>query len=123
MDSFLLCCLPCVFPHAQPQCTQFCSALQAVPVFGAHIIHIEEKSMKVTLTKLVKNTTATFVCYRDGDLWYRITVEGSTEPAIFEFPVPVADTGTGIFTAEIKAITLMRWIRKQLDRIEKGQWG
>lgn len=91
--------------------------------FGAHIIHIEEKSMKVTLTKLVKNTTAIFVCYRDGDLWYRITVEGSTEPAIFEFPVPVADTGTGIFTAEIKAITLMRWIRKQLDRIEKGQWG
>ncbi|MBA3858089.1 MAG: hypothetical protein C0507_14385 [Cyanobacteria bacterium PR.3.49] len=79
--------------------------------------------MKVTLTNLVKNTTAHFVCYRDGDLWYRISLEVANEPVIFEFPVPVADTGTGIFNAEVKAITLMRWIRKQLDRIEKGQWG
>lgn len=79
--------------------------------------------MKVTLTKLVKNTTAQFVCYRDGDLWYRIALENSVEPTTFEFPVPVTDTGTGIFSAEVKAITLMRWIRKQLDRIEEGQWG
>ena len=61
---------------------------------------------------LVKGTTAKFVCYRDGDLWYRIFADGVE----FEFPVPVSDTGTGIFPADIKAITLMRWIRKQLDR-------
>ena len=67
---------------------------------------------------LVKGTTAKFVCYRDGDLWYRIQVADGVE---FEFPVPVSDTGTGIFSADIKSITLMRWIRKQLDR--QKEWG
>ena len=73
--------------------------------------------MNATLKNLVKNTTAEFVCYRDGDLWYRI------EASNFEFPVPISDTGTGIFTAQVKAITLMRWIRKHLEKIQKGNWG
>jgi len=66
---------------------------------------------------LVKGTTAKFVCYRDGDLWYRICVTDTVE---FEFPVPISDTGTGIFPAEIKAITLMRWVRKHLDRQQES---
>lgn len=83
--------------------------------------------MHATLKNLIKNTTAEFVCYRDGDLWYRIVtaeVETQTDKApAFEFPVPVGDTGTGIFPAQVKAITLMRWIRKHLDKIQKGHWG
>ncbi len=82
--------------------------------------------MNVTLKNLVKNTTAEFICYRDGDLWYRIveTADGTSEKfSRFEFPVPISDTGTGIFSAEVKAITLMRWIRKHLDKIQKGNWG
>lgn len=78
--------------------------------------------MSTSLKTLVKGTTAEFVCYRDGDLWYRIAEpQNETEETTckFEFPVPVADTGTGIFPASLKAITLMRWIRKHLDRIEK----
>jgi len=78
--------------------------------------------MKVLLKNLVKNTTAHFVCYRDGDLWYKITYEGTEGMSNFEFPVPVGDTGTGIFNSEVKAITLMRWVRKHLDKIDKGNW-
>jgi hypothetical protein len=83
--------------------------------------------MNATLKNLVKNTTAEFVCYRDGDLWYRIVrtdeVTKAEEASTFEFPVPISDTGTGIFPAQVKAITLMRWIRKQLEKIQKGEWG
>lgn len=83
--------------------------------------------MNITLKNLVKDTNAEFVCYRDGDLWYKITGErnsdaGSVQEFTFEFPVPIADSGTGVFPAQIKAITLMRWIRKHLDKIQKGEW-
>ena len=78
--------------------------------------------MSILLKNLVKDTTAEFVCYRDGDLWYQI-VGSDGQKQIFEFPVPIADTGTGIFPSQTKAITLMRWIRKHLDKVEKGEWG
>jgi hypothetical protein len=83
--------------------------------------------MNITLTNLLKNTIAEFVCYRDGDLWYRISTPNSCEPAsskecIFEFPVPISDTGTGIFDAKVKSITLMRWVRKHFEKIQKGEW-
>jgi hypothetical protein len=75
--------------------------------------HIQMEHSIMKILDLVKGTTAKFVCYRDGDLWYRILLADGVE---FEFPVPVSDTGTGIFPADIKAITLMRWVRKQLER-------
>ena len=74
--------------------------------------------MNITLKNLVKDTTAEFVCYRDGDLWYRI----SSDDFNFDFPVPIAETGTGFFPAQTKAITLMRWVRKHLERIQSGEW-
>lgn len=49
--------------------------------------------------------------------------EKETGSSMFEFPIPIADTGTGIFPAQVKAITLMRWIRKHLEKIQKGGWG
>lgn len=64
---------------------------------------------------LVKNKTAKFVCYRDGDLWYSIDMGEGT----WEFPVPISDTGTGVFTCELKCIFLMRWIRKYMANLEK----
>lgn len=74
----------------------------------------------MTILDLVKGTHAEFVCYRDGDLWYQIvwTQEGKPH-APFEFPIPVSDTGSGIFPARIKAINLMRWIRKHVERQEE----
>lgn len=76
--------------------------------------------MAIAVKTLVKDTFAEFVCYKDGDLWYRIT--GSSEAEgdfVFEFPVPTVDTGIGIFPAKIKSITLMRWVRQHLESIEK----
>jgi hypothetical protein len=46
-----------------------------------------------------------FVRYQQGELWY--VTEGG-----FEFPVPIADTGSAEFKAQDKAILFMRWIRK-----------
>jgi hypothetical protein len=75
----------------------------------------------MNIRDLVKGTHAEFVCYRDGDLWYQIVRPDDGESrAPFEFPVPVSDTGSGIFSARVKAITLMRWIRKHTER--QAEW-
>ena len=62
-------------------------------------MHIKER---VSAGKMVR-----FVRYQDSELWY-VTDDG------FEFPVPISDTGTGVFAAEDKAILFMRWIRQQM---------
>lgn len=54
-----------------------------------------------------------FEFYRDGALHY-VCIDG------WEFPVPVTDTtntqgGSPTFNAEEKGITMMRWIRKQME--------
>jgi hypothetical protein len=67
----------------------------------------------MTLKELVKGKRVRFKYYRDGELWYE-TEDG------FEFPVSIADTGTGVFKAEDGAIQYMRWIRKHLA--ERTEW-
>ena len=49
----------------------------------------------------------TFIRFRKNELIYK------TECG-FEFPVPVDDTGGGVFLAEDKAMMFMRYIRKQI---------
>ena len=61
---------------------------------------------------MVKNKTVTFVMYRKGELFYE------TECG-FMFPVPIDDTGDGTFMAQDKAMMFMRYIRKQMEAIEK----
>jgi len=58
------------------------------------------------------NQQVNFQFYRQGELWY-VTDSG------FSFPVPIADTGTGIFLARDKAIIFMRYIRKQLQSVKE----
>ena len=55
-----------------------------------------------------------FQFYRVKELWY-VTEDG------FEFPVPIADCGDGVFLNEDKAILFMRYIRKHIESIEKGK--
>lgn len=62
------------------------------------------------VAKLVKGNQVLFTDYRDGELWY-----GGWILAVFSFPVPIADTGSGVFRREDKAITYMRWIRKHIE--------
>jgi hypothetical protein len=67
----------------------------------------------MTLKELVKGKKVRFKYYRDGELWYE-TEDG------FEFPVPITDTGTGVFRAEDGAIQYMRWIRMHLAT--RAEW-
>lgn len=55
-----------------------------------------------------------FSRYRHGELIY-VTECG------FEFPVPIDDTGDGVFLAEDKAMLFMRYIRKQIEAIKSDQ--
>lgn len=61
-----------------------------------------------------KDKKVEFLYYRKGELWYK-TVEED-----FRFPVPISDTGDGTFLVEDKAILYMRYIRKQLEDLEKA---
>lgn len=67
--------------------------------------------MKVS--ELVKDQTARFTFYRDGQLWYRVRD--------FDFPVPVEDTGSATFLAEDKAIMFVRWITGHLKAVEAAR--
>lgn len=59
-----------------------------------------------------------FLRYQGGNLWYR--VESISSAFTLEFPVPVSDTGEGIFLPEDRAMPFMRWIRKQVEVIKAG---
>ena len=63
--------------------------------------------------------TVRFVRYADNQLWY-VVVSWNPVASGFEFPVPISDTGNGVFLAEDKSILFMRWIRKY--REEKMKW-
>jgi len=71
------------------------------------------KSGEITLTDLVKDKKAIFKCFADGKVIYE-TEDG------FEFSITVEEAKGGKFHAEEKAMTLMRWIRKQHALILKG---
>ncbi len=70
--------------------------------------------MRTLKEMVVNNQKVRFRYYRDGELWY-------TTECGFEFPVPVNDTGTGVFHAEDRAILFMRWLRRQLAVIEEAR--
>ena len=68
----------------------------------------------MTIKDIVKNQNAHFVFYRDQCLFYE-TDNG------FQFPIPVEDAGSATFNSEEKAILLMRYIRKHVDRTEAAR--
>ncbi len=63
---------------------------------------------------IVKDQQAHFVYYRDHSLFYE-TDSG------FQFPVPIEDAGSATINSEEKAILLMRYIRKHLERTAKAK--
>ena len=65
-----------------------------------------------TLKEMVSNNQFVFFTrYCEGELFYR------TECG-FEFPVPIAEAGSAEFLAKDKALLFMRYIRKEMTRIE-----
>ena len=67
--------------------------------------------MTINIKDLVKNQNAHFVFYRDQSLFYE-TDNG------FQFPVPIDDAGSATLNQEEKAILLMRYIHKHLERTQ-----
>lgn len=77
----------------------------------------KNKLENMDIKEIVKDKQAYFKFFRENALWYE-TEDG------FEFPVPIHDRGeigNAVFPRDIKAITLMRYIRKHLDNIEKAK--
>jgi hypothetical protein len=66
------------------------------------------------LKELIKEV-ADFEFYRKGELHY------ITDQTGFRFVVPIEDCGDGEFQHAIKGITMMRWIRKQLEANQVGR--
>ena len=62
------------------------------------------------LKKIVQDNTARFSFYRQGTMYYNVTVDDVE----YVFPVSLEDIGSATLSAEFKAITLMRYIRKAL---------
>ena len=66
------------------------------------------------IKEIVKDQNAHFVFYRDNSLFYE-TDKG------FQFPVPIDDAGSATINREEKAILLMRYIRKHLERTQAAK--
>ena len=63
------------------------------------------------ITDIVRNNnSAHFSFYRAGHIYYNVEVGGQ----IYVFPIALQDVGNASLFATMKAITLMRWIRKSL---------
>ena len=75
------------------------------------------------LKQIVKDNVAEFSYLRGENAYYTVTLCSNpddpdaigTEWVVYMFPVPLADLNGASVFAEMKAITLMRWIRKALN--------
>lgn len=72
----------------------------------------------MNIKDIVKNTIAVFVEYRKGNLWYDVDYTSGGRDRKFLFPVPIEGIGDGLLPAEIKASSLIRYIRKHLKDIQ-----
>lgn len=69
----------------------------------------------LSLKDMVKDDKqVTFLRFKEGELWYR-TEDG------FDFPVPVADVGSATMLAKDKALLFMRYIRRQIDLLNRAR--
>ncbi|MGC2658138.1 MAG: hypothetical protein WA324_09290 [Bryobacteraceae bacterium] len=66
--------------------------------------------MMPNIKQIVKVNMARFSLYRTGNMFYTVDVDGLR----YQFPVSLEDIAGATLTAEFKAITLMRYIRKAL---------
>lgn len=63
------------------------------------------------IKSIVKDNTARFSFLRGENAYYTVTVEGVK----YSFPVSLVDLGGASIFDSMKAITLMRYIRKALE--------
>jgi hypothetical protein len=73
----------------------------------------ERKRQQMNLKDIVKDNQVRFVRYRQGVMYYCVSVPGVADEHMF--PVPVTDVGDATLEAQEKAIMFMRYIRKALE--------
>lgn len=76
--------------------------------------------MKHKLIDIVKGTTAKLAYCRGGKLYYQVDVDNTR----YTFPIDVTDrneVGDATFELEDKASIFMRYIRKAIAEMEKGE--
>jgi hypothetical protein len=66
----------------------------------------------MNIKDIVKDNHVTFLRYRQGVLYYCVSVPGVLQEHMF--PVPVTDVGDATLEAREKAIMFMRYIRKAI---------
>ena len=68
--------------------------------------------MDLKIVDIVRDQNPTyFSFYRNGNMFYTVSVNGT----IYQYPVSLEDIGGASLFGEMKAITLMRYIRKAID--------
>ena len=72
---------------------------------------ISSMATALKITDIVRHDNpAHFSFYRAGHVYYTVEVDGQT----YGFPIALEDVGNASLFATMKAITLMRWIRRAL---------
>lgn len=64
----------------------------------------------MNIKDIVKGTTTKFLYVRHNIMYYTVDYEGVT----YKYPVPLEDIGDATLDCELKAITLMRYIRQAI---------
>lgn len=68
----------------------------------------------IKIIDVVRNDNmAHFSHYCGGNLYYTVVVDNDTY--LFNINTDPKEVGTAVFSDEMKAITLMRWIRKCME--------
>lgn len=67
----------------------------------------------MNIKDIVKGNHVRFLRYRQGVMYYCVTVPGAADELMF--PVPIADVGDATLEAQEKAIMLMRYIRRAMQ--------
>jgi hypothetical protein len=67
----------------------------------------------MNIKDIVKDNHVRFRRYRQGVMYYSVSVPG--KPDEYMFPVPLSDVGDATLDAQDKAIIFMRYIRKAID--------
>lgn len=62
---------------------------------------------------VTKGNSARFDSFRAGVFYYNVANVITCD--LYEFQVPIEDTGGATFKAEERTVTMMRWIRKSIE--------
>jgi len=68
--------------------------------------------MDMSIKNIVKDRMVHFVYYRQKTLYYKVDLDGEW----YMFPVPIDDLMEASCNVTERAITLMRYIRKAIDK-------